>query len=351
MSSLYLREGNRVWIAFSDRWGLRQRKPLGIQLDRVEVRNGRVIWPRAILDLKRRFDTDLAIGRFDFDRGLDPNASVRLSEVLSRFIEEYGHTKAASTQELYRRAVDSLTENIGDIPARALEEQKLLTWRSRLFASGLSAHTVSRHIRSISAVLSWAVERGYIDRSPITRYVRVTPAPQPIIPLTEEQVSAILAAARPAERDLFTFLLLTGFRIGEACALTWADVDHEQRLIRVWNQKEKRWDYFPMDVEIAALMKQIPRSEEERVFVYRNTKSASRAFRRVRDRLKITDQVTVHTLRTNFISRLINSGATESEVMHLARHRSIVTTHKYYTAFDQSKMRAALAKSRRKGAA
>lgn len=41
-----------------------------------------------------------------------------------------------------------------------------------------------------------------------------------------------------------------------------------------------------------------------------------------------------HTLRANFISRLVNSGLSESQVMFRARHRSLSTSHKYYVAFD-----------------
>jgi integrase len=344
MSSLYLR-GPRVWIYYYDRWGLRHRKPLGVELVKVERRNGRVIWPRDVLDLKHRFDIQLAAGKFDL--GPTQESNVKLSELITRFIDEHGHTRASTTQELYRRAVDSLIENIGDAPVPAVEEQRLLTWRRRLFAAGRSAHTVSKHIRSLSAIFTWAVDRGILIKNPITQYVRVTPTPLPIIPLSDSEISAVMNAARAPERDLFTFMLLSGFRVGEACALKWSDVDTGQKLIRGWNAKEKRWDYFPMDKELAALMRRLPRSYGEHVFVYRTPGSASRAFRRIRDKLKINDQITLHTLRTNFISRLINSGATESAVMHLARHRSIVTTHKYYTAFDQDSMRQALEQSRK----
>jgi len=314
-------------------------------MDKIERRNGRVIWSREVLDLKRRFDIQLAAGRFDL--GPEKAEKTLISEVLDRFIDEHGHTKSAATQELYRRAVDSLVENVGDLPVQALEEQTLLTWRRRLFALGRSKHTVSKHLRSLSAILTWARERGLIDRSPITQYVRVTPDPQPIIPLSEKEIKAVFAAARPHDRDLFRFMLMTGFRVGETCALTWEDVDVGQKQIRIWNAKEKRWDYFPMDKDLAGMMKKLPRSYGKHVFAYRTPKSASRSFRRIRDKLKISDQITIHTLRTNFISRLINSGATESEVMHLARHRSIVTTHKYYAAFDQEKMRDALERSRK----
>lgn len=151
-------------------------------------------------------------------------------------------------------------------------------------------------------------------------------------------------------RNQFRFLLLSGFRLGESCALKWEDVDFSEKVIRLWNEKEKRWDYFPMDKEIERFMKQLPKTYAPFVFVYRKIGTASQRFRRLRERLGYSEELSLHTLRTNFISRLINSGASESEVMHLARHKSIVTTHKYYTAFDQKRMREALRRSRRRRA-
>jgi integrase len=343
MSTLYLR-GQRVWIDYADRWGLRHRRPLDIDLQKVERRNGRVVWPREILDLKRRFDIQLAAGRFDL--GPTTEDKTLISGLLARFLDEHGHTRAKTTQELYDRAVASFKSMIGDRPILSINEQTLLTWRRRLYADGLSAHTVSKHIRSLSAVFSWAVDRNLLHRNPISQYVRVNPKPLPVIPLTKEEIKKLLATAGRPDRDMFTFMLLTGFRAGETCALKWEDVDFDQKLIRVWNAKEKRWDYFPMDRELLNLMKKLPRAYAPFVFVYRIPNSASRRFRRLRDHLKINEAVTLHTLRTNFISNLVRSRLTESEVMHLARHRSIITTHRFYTAFDQDKMRIALASSR-----
>jgi integrase len=345
LSTLYLR-GRRVWIGYSDRWGLRHRVPLGIDLDKVEHRNGRIVWPREIQELKRKFDVQLAAGRYDLDPGRDHD--MKLSEVLEHFMDGYGKDRSTASQYQYRLSMGKLIDCFGDIPAAALQESDILSWSRSLMKGddAIGEHTAAKDLRSISPVFAWATAKGMILRNPVTRYVKFTPKAKPIVPFSRDQLETIFSSVDEPARNQFRFLLLSGFRLGESCALRWEDVDFAQKVIRLWNKKEQRWDYFPMDRELERFMKDLSREYSPFVFIYRKIGTASQRFRRLRERLGYSEELSLHTLRTNFISTLINSGASESEVMHLARHRSIVTTHKYYTAFDQKRMREALGKSR-----
>lgn len=345
MSTLYLR-GRRVWIGFSDRWGLRHRESLGIDLEKIETRNGHVVWPKEVHDLKRKFDIQLAAGKFDFDPG--PEHDLKLSEILEQFMDGYGKNRSKASQYQYRLSMGKLIDRFGDIPAVALQEADILSWSRALIKgeNGVGEHTAAKDLRSISPIFSWATAKGIIPRNPVTRYIKFTPKAKPIVPFTRAQIEKVFSSLDLPARDQFKFLLLSGFRLGESCMLKWEDVDFAQKVIRLWNTKEQRWDYFPMDKELEQFMKKLSRGYSPFVFVYRKIHTASQRFRRLRERLKYSDELSLHTLRTNFISTLINSGASESEVMHLARHKSIVTTHKYYTAFDQKRMREALNRSR-----
>lgn len=39
---------------------------------------------------------------------------------------------------------------------------------------------------------------------------------------------------------------MTGFRKGEALGLHWKDIDFEEDVIRLWNEKDNREDIFPL---------------------------------------------------------------------------------------------------------
>jgi integrase len=52
-------------------------------------------------------------------------------------------------------------------------------------------------------------------------------------------------------RPLYEFLAYTGLRIGEALGLTWADVDHDNALVRVHRQLTRYREHGPLKTEAA----------------------------------------------------------------------------------------------------
>lgn len=344
MSSLYLR-GTSVWVSFSDKFKTRRRIPTHFVLDKALLRDGKIVWPSHILDWKKQFDARLALGYWRIED--TTGEKIRVSELLEEFIAGYGSNRAPRTQILYRQAVEKFKEFFSDTPIGSVTEQDIAGWRDWMIKKYKgNDQTAAKHIRQISPIFAWAVAKGMLLRSPLTRYVKFTPKPRPIVPFSEKDLQKLFVSLGRPAADQFRFLLLSGFRLGESCALKWDDVDRKQKLIRLWNQKESRWDYFPMDKLLAKFMRELSSEYSPFVFRYQNIHTLSQLMRRRKKTLKLNGVLKLHTLRTNFISSLINAGLTESEVMHLARHRSIVTTHKYYTAFDQKKMREALGRSR-----
>lgn len=83
------------------------------------------------------------------------------------------------------------------------------------------------------AIFSEAQSDGLVADNPV-RHVRRLAEPTPEVdPFTLEEVARILAQARDQERAVFTLLLLTGMRPGEALGLRWDDVDFERNEVRV----------------------------------------------------------------------------------------------------------------------
>ncbi len=69
---------------------------------------------------------------------------------------------------------------------------------------------------------------GLIPLNPVSYVKRLTEPTPEIDPFTLDEVEKILDTARGQERALFSVLLLTGMRPGEALALRWNDVDLER---------------------------------------------------------------------------------------------------------------------------
>ena len=109
-------------------------------------------------------------------------------------------------------------------------------------AKGATVQTVNRTLRTMKAVLFFALERELTERNVMQRF-RPFEGGQDERHVkrdafSESEVQAILAAARPHERALIGLLCFTGLRPGEAYALDWSAVDlaaGSLRVLRSWD--------------------------------------------------------------------------------------------------------------------
>jgi integrase len=118
--------------------------------------------------------------------------------------------------------------------------EKLATKRGRQDTRALSIATVRGIARTLSAVLSQAVEDEHLSANPALRlgkYLRRGDQPKhQIDPFTRADVAHILAVAREQFPEWYPWLLTafrTGLRLGELLALQWGDIDWHGGYIRV----------------------------------------------------------------------------------------------------------------------
>jgi len=107
-------------------------------------------------------------------------------------------------------------------------------WIVGLKDKGLAESTIRSAYTILRAVLDTAVRDGALARNPAAVVKRPKVTTKEAAFLTPEQVRALLAAGKDSRYGhLFTLLVNTGLRRGEALALQWSDVDLEAKLLRV----------------------------------------------------------------------------------------------------------------------
>jgi site-specific recombinase XerD len=102
----------------------------------------------------------------------------------------------------------------------------------------LAASTVKHHYTMLRAFWNFVVESGGVETSPMATLKAPIARPDQIQPFSEEDQRALVAAARKsrfAERNtaLVLFLLDTGARVSEVCALTYGQLAMSERCCRV----------------------------------------------------------------------------------------------------------------------
>lgn len=106
--------------------------------------------------------------------------------------------------------------------------------------TGLSNKTKQHYHRLISAILNKAVRQEILVSNPASRVDLITPEKPDIKFLNEEQVARMFKLFEERNAPYqnvvqIRLLTATGMRRGEACALTWEDIEFENNLIYIRN--------------------------------------------------------------------------------------------------------------------
>ena len=211
-----------------------------------------------------------------------------------------------------------------------------------------SDQKLRRTVRSLKAVLNWAVRNGHLEVNPIAscRGPRVvTRTHQPGIHRSLELPALF---DRPADRALVTLLLDTGLRVREAVALTWDRVLLAERVILVDRSVDQRGRYQDLktrgaerEIQISAttagLLAAIRPSIDYDVPVFRGVHgyrlNVNNWYHRVwQPTLRAAGiQLRVHDLRHACATLLLESGASLTAVQQRLGHAESATTAKFYT--------------------
>jgi integrase len=236
-------------------------------------------------------------------------------------------------------------------------------WKVGRLAEGLAPTTVVRDVAALSAVLSRAVKMGKldhnpmgnvdkprIDRRPRVRYLSAEEENRLRSALTERDEEAIVArkSANEWRRERRRELLMvperfsdhltpavllsmnTGLRRGELLALTWADIDFQERLLTVRGASSKSGDtrYLPLNDEAVTLLRDWRKNDLGADRVLSVTTSFKTSWGALLERAQIV-RFRWHDLRHHFASRLVQAGVPLNTVRELLGHGSLTMTLRY----------------------
>lgn len=121
------------------------------------------------------------------------------------------------------------------LPPEQVDNHAVERFLDRLRERGLSTRTREKLRSQVAAVLTFGVEQGWIDSTPLvrTRRRRRRRAQAALKFYSPEQVELIARNLGERDGDLVRVAAYTGLREGELLALRWSDVDFKARSIRV----------------------------------------------------------------------------------------------------------------------
>src|SRR5215210_1405612 len=169
-------------------------------------------------------------GGFVFDAG-----NLTVGEYLDRWLSDSVRaTVRASTYERHEGIVRThLKPALGRIKLKSLAPTHVRGLHREKLDSGLAPATVRKIHSTLHKALSQAVSDGLIPRN-AAAVKAPRPDPEEMHPLSADEASALLKAARGERFEaLYMLAITTGLRRGELLGLRWRDVDLEYDVLRV----------------------------------------------------------------------------------------------------------------------
>jgi integrase len=275
-------------------------------------------------------------------------AAMRINTVLdctSAYRESYEQGHREKSKAWIAERLPHVEKALGSVLLPDLTEDRIREYMKMRRAQGAGGRTVNMEVEMLARAIGkpWSVlwPKARRNEEPKDTGRALTP---------EEEIrllAALEAARSPVLATFVKALLLTGMRSGELTGMSWGKVDLEKRVMTVGKAKTDAGTgrQIPMNLELLDLMKAhaqwfTNRFGETRPEFYlfpagerwpsdptRPAKSFKTAWSNLRDEAKV--RCRIHDLRHTALTKLAESGASDSTIMALAGHLSRAMLERY----------------------
>jgi integrase len=264
--------------------------------------------------------------------------------LLDRYLLDVVPTKRGAEVEKLR--IETMKrDDLARYKLAAISPLVLAQWRDRRIAAGCAGATVRRELDIVSAVFNWARRELMIAvENPVSGIRRPPPSQARDRRLEEGEEERLLAALEdhpaPGEKKyrvgsrnpwikpVVRLALATAMRRGELLSLTWDNIDLKRRVAYLPKTKNGDPRSVPLSSQAVAVLQELPRSIDDRVFpITANTLKL--AFVRAVIRAEIND-FHFHDLRHEATSNLAEKLPNVIELAAVTGHKDLRMLKRYY---------------------
>lgn len=200
--------------------------------------------------------------------------------------------------------------------------------------------TVNRSRALLSSMFNLAFEREVIDLSPMSRVKKFVEQNHIERYLSDDELQRLMQIltnhkVHGIENQIIVgiveMLLLTGARKGEVLNLKWSDLDENNHLWKLNENKSGKPRIIQLNSEAQLIIRRMSRKYP---YVFANPATAlpyndiRKTFQNILEAAQI-ENFRIHDLRHNFASMAVNNGCDIYVVQHLLGHASPTTTQRY----------------------
>ena len=321
---------------------------------RVRMPDGREVWKAChtyqdavelASELKKK------AGRMRVGLPVAPEGSrVLFREVVKDFLKWSIANKRSWQRDKY--SLQHLEKFFGDYPLTEITAKDVEKYRAKRltetthYGKPPSNPTLNREVRCLTRLLRWAVDRGLLPNSPLSR-ISLPKENPPRMPSVDLKTEALIIENLPSWARLpIMFALHTGARAGEILQAKWRDIDLETGQWVIPDSKNLSPRVVPLNEHITSMLLSLKGLPDSYVFTLNgkpiSVHTLSDAFKRTVKKIGRPD-LRLHDLRHVFASRLLAQGASLPEIAALLVHKTLSISARYSHASPE-RLRALVSK-------
>ena len=310
-------------------------------------------WPTTIKTFRTKRDAeDWARGVEDeMVRGVYIRRSVAerllFSDALDRYGKEVTPTKKISTQTRELRRFAPLIKAFGSYSLAVISPEMVARYRDHRLAFGLSANTVRLELALIGHLYTTAIREWGVGLvvNPVSLIKKPSPgkARERRLSKSEEQLlmQALEELSNPMLKWIVIIALQTGMRQSEILGLKRNQVDLQRRIIRLFDTKNNETRTIPLSKKVVAPLRQaldnpcIPKNPDDLIFSGQPNRSGERKpyvinsnWQLLVKKIGLID-FHFHDLRHEAVSRLVEAGFSDQEVVSISGHKTMQMLKRY----------------------
>lgn len=231
-----------------------------------------------------------------------------------------------STRSIMRLNLNAVDQKFGSMRIQALSARRIrsvfLDWRDRLAEK--TPRAADAKLAALARVLSWAFDRGEIEKNPLESFHRAYRVDRSEIIWLPEHIDAFVGSAPPALCAALMLALHTGQRQGDILSLTWANYDGRALTLR--QGKTGARVFIPCTAALRGMLDATPRSAGAvTILVAPNGRpwtsdSFKKAWRAAVSQVPSLRDLHFHDLRGTAVTMLSEAGCTTQEIASITGH-------------------------------
>ncbi|QFT30097.1 Tyrosine recombinase XerD [Labrenzia sp. THAF82] len=252
-----------------------------------------------------------------------PGAGLTMAQVFTAYLD------AGKSDRFLLR----LADHWKDTPVADIHGETIRRAAKKIYPSANEPTWNRQVIKPTQAAINYAAGLGWCTRISVKRF---TENPSVKTPATVEWVRAFHSQAAkdglPHLGALCMFMFATAARIGEACRLTWADVDLSSGRATLYLFKPTPWSRVAhLHKEVICALESIPsnRKPDEPVFGYAERGSVRCSWNNVAARAGI-ERLTPHCCRHGFATEMLRNGFDVKTVAEMGGWKDATTVLRTY---------------------